>query len=207
MTNLTKVKICGLKSIEDINLVNKYLPEYIGFVFAGSKRRIEKDTALILKKALYTSIKAVGVFVNEPIENILDLCQGEIIDMIQLHGDENLEYIRKLTNLTKKPIIKAIGVDRELGILSPVKYQVDYMLYDTAVKGQYGGSGIPFDHKVLVKQTHPFFLAGGLHTGNVVKAINDLNPYCVDVSSGVETNGIKDEDKIKAFIEMVRNMD
>lgn len=205
--NMTKIKICGLKSLEDVNLVNKYLPEYIGFVFAGNKRRIHKDRAVILKKALHPSIKAVGVFVNEPIEKILDLCQEEIIDIIQLHGDEDEGYIQKLKDLTNNPIIKAVGVDNELGILSSLKYQVNYMLFDSAVKGQYGGSGISFDHSVLTKQTHPFFLAGGLHTGNVVKAITDLNPYCVDVSSGVETNGMKDEDKIKEFIDVIRNMD
>lgn len=203
---MTRIKICGLKSMEDINIVNKYLPEYIGFVFAGSKRRIDKITAAALKQELNKSIKAVGVFVDEPTENIVELCNENIIDLIQLHGNEKEEYISYLKKLVTKPIIKAVGVDAESGFLSFEKYRVDYMLYDTAVKGQCGGSGISFRHTILKEQIHPFFLAGGLHEGNVIKAINDCKPYCVDVSSGVETDGKKDESKIKDFINAVRSL-
>ncbi|MDF2803298.1 MAG: hypothetical protein K0S61_3201 [Anaerocolumna sp.] len=209
---MTKIKICGLKRLEDIKIVNKYLPEYIGFVFADSKRRIDKLTALTLNKKLDQSIQVVGVFVNEPIESIVELCKEHIIDIIQLHGDEDEEYIKKLKSKVKNPIIKAVGVEnkyecdtKDLYSFS-YKYPVDYMLFDTAVKGQYGGSGVSFNHSLLSKQQSPFFLAGGLDCENVEKAIGICRPYCVDVSSGVETDGFKDEIKIKDFINAVRQI-
>lgn len=203
---MVRIKICGLKSLEDIKIVNQYDPDYVGFVFAGSKRKIDKTTAAALKKELDKSIKAVGVFVNEPVENIIKLCREQVIDIIQLHGEETEEYIKKLKNILSNPIIKAIGIDKESGLIPSIKYQVDYMLYDTVAKGQFGGSGVTFDHRILADRQHPFFLAGGLHKDNVAEAVRNCRPYCVDVSSGVETDGKKDEIKVKDFIYAVRKL-
>jgi phosphoribosylanthranilate isomerase len=203
---MTKVKICGLKSMEDIEIVNKYFPDYIGFVFADSKRKISIETAIKLKRNLDKSIQTVGVFVNEPIENILEICRNSVIDVIQLHGNENSDYIKILRSKLSTPIIKAVGIDNKQGLLTTMEYNVDFVLYDTAVKGQFGGSGISFDHSILSNKQEPYFLAGGLDKENVVKAIRSCKPYCIDVSSGVETDGKKDEDKIKNFINTVRTM-
>lgn len=201
---MTKIKICGLRSLDDIVIANKYQPDYIGFIFANSKRKVDKKTALNLKTELDHSIQAVGVFVNEPIENIIQLCQEHIIDIIQLHGDEDEEYIDQIRSNISNPIIKAVKVSKEIGFLPSYSYTTDFLLYDTVVKDQFGGSGISFNHSILTNQINPFFLAGGLDKENVVNAIKMCNPYCVDVSSGVETDGIKDEIKIRDFIKVVR---
>ena len=103
-----KVKICGLKTLEDVEIVNKYLPEYVGFVFAPTKRFVTDEQALMMKQALAPQIQAVGVFVNEPIEHVLSLCSRGIIDVIQLHGDETPEYITEIKNRTDTPVIKAV---------------------------------------------------------------------------------------------------
>ncbi len=203
---MTKIKICGLRSFNDINMANKYHPDYIGFVFANSKRQVDPKTAFNLKNELDPTIQGVGVFVNAPIEYIVPLCQSQTIDIIQLHGDEDEAYIQELKRNVSNPIIKAARVSKEMGFLPSIEYSSDYILYDTVIKGQFGGSGITFDHRLLINQSKPFFLAGGLDRENVRKAILICNPYCVDVSSGVETNGIKDEAKIREFIQAIREM-
>lgn len=184
---MTKIKICGLTRQADIDAVNKYLPDYIGFVFVPeSKRYISFETAKLLKTKLNPKIKVVGVFINEPIENIPDF-----LDIIQLHGEETQEYITELKNKIKKPVIA----------LAKNKTQADYILFDN----EQGGSGKTFDWN-LIETARLCFLAGGLNASNVEKAIKKLNPFCVDISSGVETNGIKDEKKIKEIIEIVRGI-
>ncbi|MFV0342741.1 MAG: phosphoribosylanthranilate isomerase [Anaerocolumna sp.] len=209
---MTKIKICGLKRIEDIHLVNECLPDYIGFVFAGSKRRIDRLTAMELKKELDPSIQAVGVFVNEPIEHIVALCESNCIDIIQLHGGEDNAYIHLLKKKVSTPIIKVIGVEPTMKSeelrehLSYKAYPTEFVMYDAMVKGQHGGSGIAFDHNLLNNQQNAFFLAGGLDANNVTKAIKICNPYCVDVSSGVETDGFKDRLKVRDFILAVRGI-
>ncbi|MCL2071138.1 MAG: phosphoribosylanthranilate isomerase [Oscillospiraceae bacterium] len=192
----TKVKICGLTRIEDIHYVNDAKPDYIGFVFAESRRKVTPQKALELRGKLSVDIIPVGVFVNEPIENVISLVENAVIDMIQLHGSENAEYINRIKSLTDKPIIKA-NADRNTALLA------DYLLFDNIVPG----SGKCFDWDTLRgdgRPQKPFFLAGGLGIDNIQEAITKLNPFVADTSSGVETNGIKDCFKIKEFIQKAR---
>jgi len=200
---VTKVKICGLRSEQDIACANRCLPDYVGFVFADSKRRINAETARGLKKQLDYRIQAVGVFVNQGIDLITRLCRQGVIDCVQLHGDEDETYIRALRESVSHRIIKAVGVADALPVL-PVS--PDYLLFDTA-SAQRGGTGKSFDWQVLEDHSGPpYFLAGGLDSHNVAQAVERLHPYCVDVSSGVETDGRKDPEKIDRFIKRARGM-
>lgn len=203
---MTKIKICGLSRTQDIEIVNEFLPDYIGFVFAESRRQISDETALILKERLHSSIKAVGVFVNEDMNRIIRLCEQKVIDVVQLHGDENEEYIVELKKSITNPIIKALrmkGSDTLNGVNS---MKCDYILLDSYKKELYGGSGESFDWAMIPVLKKPFFLAGGIHIGNVTEAIQQVLPYCIDVSSSVETLGSKDAGKIKEIIAMVRSV-
>lgn len=202
---MAKIKICGLKRTEDINYVNKYLPDYIGFVFfKKSSRYVSPETAFELKKILNPAIKAVGVFVDEDIDYILKLCRNNTIDMIQLHGNEDNDYINKLKSCTEKPIIKAIRVQSTAQLTKAECIPCDYLLLDTFIKDMYGGSGKTFDRTLIPSGYRNFFLAGGLDSHNIAAAIKECSPYCVDLSSSVETGGCKDSDKIKQIIEIVR---
>lgn len=219
------IKICGLSRIEDIQAVNEYLPDYIGFVFAPSKRQISGQAAATLKKELSPAIKAVGVFVNSPIDKITALVQQGIIDAVQLHGDmetfETPQYARDLREALKAlrkeppkelpkdppdfvPVIRAVRVRDEKDILCAAAYPSDYLLLDTYVKGQYGGCGICFDWTLIPHIEKPWFLAGGLDVSNIKDAL-DTEAFCLDVSSAVETNGKKDPEKIKEIIQTVRS--
>ncbi|MFU0827847.1 MAG: N-(5'-phosphoribosyl)anthranilate isomerase [Lachnoclostridium sp.] len=204
---MTKIKICGIKRPEDIHYVNKYRPDYIGFIFAQSSRRIDEDTAFRLKSKLSHEIQTVGVFVNESVRHIVSLCEKKIIDLVQLHGEEDKDYILRLKSLVPNAVIKAVRVSKKGQIEAARDLPCDYLLFDTYVAGQYGGSGKTFDRKLIPDISRPFFLAGGLKKENIAEAIADCHPYCVDISSGVETNGIKDEIKIKEIIEVVRALD
>ena len=198
---MSKVKICGLSRIAEIEAANRILPDYIGFVFAPSRRRIDIKTAARLKAKLDPRIKAVGVFVNEDIRTISEIYQNGTIDLVQLHGDEEDFYIGRLKKICAAPVIKAVSVGEGLPAL-PGK--ADYLLFDT-VSGQRGGTGRTFDWHIL-KEYHelPYFLAGGLSLENVGEAIHMLAPFGVDVSSGVETEGIKDIEKMEDFVRLVR---
>lgn len=200
----TKVKICGLRREKDILLVNDCKPDYIGFVFAKSKRQVSGETAAKLKQLLNPDIQAVGVFVNASIEEIAELCEKHIIDEVQLHGDEDQDYILELKKYVKNPIIKAVRVKNTEQILEAEKLPCDMLLLDTYTKGQYGGSGTTFDYELIPKLRKPYFLAGGLTIENVTQAIMCCKPYAVDVSSGVETDGWKDAEKVRSLIEKVR---
>ena len=209
---MSKVKICGLSRINDIEAVNRVLPDFIGFVFAPSRRRVEISAASILKEKLDPRIKAVGVFVNEDTETTAEIFRNGIIDMVQLHGDEDDAYIKRLKDKCGCPVIKAIGIDDADGNVLPhtgfqrpdLPSEPDFLLFDT-LSGQRGGTGRSFDWKILKEHRGlQFFLSGGLSIGNVAAAIQLLDPFCVDVSSGVETNGIKDTKKIEEFISLVR---
>jgi len=199
---MSKVKICGLSREDDIRIVNRVLPDYIGFVFAPSQRQVNVPTATALKKILDPRIKAVGVFVNESIDTIAELYQNGIIDLAQLHGDEDEAYI----NILKErcggcSVIKAVRVG---SVLPPLPDGADYLLFDT-LSNQRGGTGQTFDWNTLANYTGlPYFLSGGLGVNNVSEAIKKLSPYCVDVSSGVESDGVKSDEKINDFVRLVR---
>ncbi|MGV8906444.1 MAG: phosphoribosylanthranilate isomerase [Acetobacterium sp.] len=200
---MTKIKICGLFRLEDIDAVNSAKPDYIGLVFAESRRQVDFETAKRLKSALNKEIKAVGVFVNQPVEEIMALANARIIDVIQLHGDEDEEYISKLRVAVSLPIIKAMRIRKKSDVK---KITADFALFDTYDKNQYGGSGRSFNWDLLQGYEGNFFLAGGLQNDNIEAAIKTVKPYCVDISSGVETNGIKDHKKIHEIVEKVRRI-
>lgn len=205
---MTKVKICGLTRQADMGAVNRCLPDYIGFVFApGSRRRVAPEQALLLKDRLDSRIKAVGVFTNETVQNIVLLCETGVIDMVQLHGDETGEFIRELRHKTACPIIKAVRVKDGEAILQAEQLSCDFLLLDTYQKGHYGGSGRTFDHSLIPALQKPYFLAGGLDGDNIRQAVLTCRPFAVDVSSGTETDGFKDEKKIRKIMEIIRNID
>ena len=203
---MTKIKICGLTRTEDIEMVNEFLPDYIGFVFAKSRRQVSAEQAKELKNKLRPAIKAVGVFVNEKPENIAEIANQGIIDLIQIHGDEDAAYCAQLRKLTQAPIIKVVRVEREDDLAGIEEFDCDYYLFDTLSNQQYGGTGKAFDHSILYNKEikKPFFVAGGLNQDNVAAVIEAIKPYGVDASGGVETDGIKDANKIKEFIKQGR---
>ena len=204
---MNKIKICGLKTEKDIKIVNKYTPDYVGFILAQSKRRINFETAQGLKGLLDPSIPAVGVFVNESWEIISEYVEKKVIDMIQLHGDESLEWVERLKAEVNVPIIKALRVKDEtqlIGLLPYIKeVKADYLLFDTYQEGLYGGSGKSFDWQLLKEIQRPYFLAGGIGLHNIEEACK-VQPFAIDVSSGVETEGSKDEKKVAQLITKVR---
>jgi len=201
---MAKVKICGLTREEDIDAVNEVLPDYIGFVFAESKRKIDENRAAELKKRLDPRIKAVGDFVNDVPERIIRLCRNRIIDVVQLHGDEDETYIKQLKKHVSNEIIRAIRVRNKDDIENAMNYSADFLLFDTYREGLYGGSGKTFDWLLVTAVNRPFFLAGGINPENAIHAIKTVNPYCIDVSSGVETNGVKDPGKIADIVTIAR---
>lgn len=202
---MTKIKICGLQTIWDVDVVNRYSPDYVGFVFANSRHKVSMDRARNLKEALDSNIKAVGVFVNEPLLNIIRLCHEGIIDLVQLHGNEDEDYMLKLRMATDNKVIKAIHVQSKKQVAKQMLLTSDYIILDTYVKGSYGGTGLTFDLDLLPDINREFFLAGGLNQDNVLGFIKRIKPYGVDISSGVETNGRKDEKKVREFISKVRS--
>lgn len=201
-----KVKICGLCRMEDISYVNACLPDYVGFVFAESRRQVTPKQAKEMREALDSHIQTVGVFVNENMETILRLCSQGILDLIQLHGDEDEDYLKRLAAGTDVPIIRAVRVQSTQQILEAQQRECDYLLLDTYIPGQYGGGGKSFDPKLVPPLSKPWFLAGGLDPGNIEEKLAGYRPFGVDVSSGVETEGRKDPEKIRAFIEQVRGL-
>lgn len=202
---MSKIKICGLSRESDILAVNIAKPDFIGFVFAENRKRtVSFETALNLKKKLDKSIKAVGVFLNNDMELIVSLVQSEIIDIVQLHGDETEEYIRTLKKMINVPIIRAVRVKCTEDILKADRLDVDYLLLDTYTKSEYGGTGKTFDWSMIPKISKPYFLAGGLNIDNISSA-NKIGAYCLDVSSGVETDGRKDEQKIIEIVNRIRS--
>jgi len=200
---MTKIKICGLKSENDISYANKLKPEYIGFVFLrGRARYVSKEQAARLRKLLDPSIPAVGVFVDEPLENVISLLQSGTIQIVQLHGHEDKAYLEKLKSFCTQPVIKAFIIRTKEDIQNALACPSDYLLLDNGL-----GTGKTFDWSLIQNINRSFFLAGGLHPENVSKAIALSHPYAVDVSSGVETEGKKDYKKMKAFMDAVRTHD
>ncbi len=197
---MTKIKLCGLSRPCDIEAANELKPDYIGFVFAPkSKRYVMPEKAMELKQMLLPDIKAVGVFVNESTEIIADLLNNGVIDIAQLHGTEDEEYITQLRQLTDKPIIKAFRIETASDIEKAMQSTADDILLDSGA-----GTGTVFDWDLIQNIKRPYFLAGGLSPDNVEDAVNALHPYAVDVSSGIETSGLKDKSQMAAFVAAVR---
>lgn len=199
---MTKIKLCGLSRPCDIEAVNELHPDFIGFVFfPKSKRNVSPELAFQLKQMLDPSIQAVGVFVNEKPEIIADYLQRGIIDVAQLHGKEDEEYIRKLRLLTDKPLIQAFRIDTSDDVKKAENSSADYILLDSGA----GGTGTVFDWSLIKDLNRPFFLAGGLGIDNVAAALLEISPFAVDISSGIETDGKKDRNKMEQFVRNVRN--
>lgn len=228
---MTKIKMCGLRKLEDIEAVNEWKPDYAGFVFAPESRRyVTAEQAAELKDHLDPQIQAVGVFVDEAPERVAALLNQGVIELAQLHGSEDEEYLVRLRELTLKPVIQAFRILSREDVVRAMKSSADEILLDSGA-----GTGSTFNWEVLriesgpdraidaekdgekpfcTKQnlekplyaegTRPYFLAGGLDPQNVTDAIRQLHPYAVDVSSGIETDGSKDREKIAAFVTAVR---
>ncbi|MCY6483207.1 phosphoribosylanthranilate isomerase [Clostridium aestuarii] len=195
----TKIKICGLKTLEDIRMINKYPIDYVGFVFVESKRKVSKEQVRDMKKILSTKIKAVGVFVNTPYDEINDIVNYCGIDIVQMHGEESSEECEKII----VPVWKAISVQNKKDLIKAQRYKnVKGFLLD----GVKAGSGISFEWSLVKEFSKNYFtiLAGGLNSENVQQCIEIVNPHMVDVSSGVEKDGQKNEEKIKKFIRKVK---
>ena len=217
MKDKVKLKICGITKEEEIPIINKVKPDYVGFVFAKSKRQIDDRQAAKLKSMLVPGIQTVGVFVDELPERIISLLDRRIIDIAQLHGNEDEDTITYIKNETGKPVIKAVIIgdlkdesgksDEFVGRSTTVERwcatSADYLLLDSGK-----GSGKTFDWCSIdwdrIKETvGNIFLAGGINPDNVADAVSKVHPYCIDVSSGVELNGMKNEELIA---ELVDNM-
>lgn len=199
-----KIKLCGLTRPCDIEAVNELQPDYIGFVFAKKSRRyVSPEKAKELKAMLAPGIQAVGVFVNEEPEQIAALLEAGTIDVAQLHGQESETEIRRLRELTNHPLIQAFRIDTEQDVERANASTADYVLLDSGA----GGTGTVFDWDLLQAIRRPYFLAGGLDTENLGTVKAKLNPYGVDVSSGIEIGGYKDKEKMTAFVAAARKED
>ena len=197
---MTKVKLCGMKRIADIQAVDLIKPDFIGFVFAPkSKRYVTPEQAADLRSILSPDIAAVGVFVNEKPETIAGLLNTGVIDLAQLHGSETENDIAELRKLSSKPIIRAFKIREKTDLQAAADCSADIVLLDAGA-----GDGIRFDWELLEHFDRPYFLAGGLDPENVRDAITRCHPYAVDVSSGIETDGFKDRVKMQAFVSAVR---
>lgn len=200
---MTKIKFCGISRKEDVEAANQLHPDYIGFVFAKSSRRfVSVQLASELKAALAPNIKAVGVFVNENAKTVQMLLDTGVIDMAQLHGNEDENYIAYLRKKTEKTIIQVFRIAGKEDVGKAQHSTADYILLDSGA-----GTGTVFDWSLLQNIQRPYFLAGGLDCTNVATAINVLHPFAVDVSSGIETDGRKDRNKMAAFVAAVRKED
>ncbi len=201
---MTRIKLCGLSRRCDIEAANALLPDYIGFVFAKKSRRyVAPETAKALREKLNPAIRAVGVFVREAPEFVAGLLNDGVIDLAQLHGGEDEAYIARLRALTDRPIIQAFRIEAPADLDRARASKADTILLDNGA----GGTGSAFDWSLLRGFDRPYFLAGGLGPGNVAEAIAALRPFAVDVSSGIETDGCKDIEKMKAFVAAARAAD
>lgn len=197
------IKICGIDSLVAAQAAKEFGADLIGFVFAASRRQIDVARAAIICKSVAGPGK-VGVFVNQPLAEVKAIAEQCQLDYIQLHGDEPTEYQRNLN----RPLIRAVRVGPDF---KPSTFETktdSWLLLDSFVTGQQGGTGIPFDwlatRQLLGRPRQKFFVAGGLNAANVTEAIRILRPDGIDVSGGVETDGIKDPAKIHQFIAAAR---
>lgn len=202
---MTKIKICGIRRIQDVQAINQLQPEYMGFVFAPSKRQVSLEEAKDLGKWLHPAICPVGVYVNADETEILKAVAAGVIRAVQLHGDESSRQVRELKARLPAdiPVIKAVRMEPGCGIREWEESEADYLLFDAAT----AGGGRPFDHELLAMMGEikkPWFLAGGMNPDNASAAIRRFAPYGIDVSSGVETEGMKDIRKMEMLIRRVR---
>ena len=217
-----KVKMCGISKVETIPAVVEAKPDYMGLVFAPSKRQVTVDQAKILVEELnrgyakkYGSdtehdkndtIKTVGVFVNETIDNLVTIANEANLDAVQLHGDEDEAFIQSLKERTNVEVWKAIQIRTAADTEKWIDSSADMLLFDAYHKDERGGTGEVFDWSSLDAFERPFMLAGGIDSTNVARAIRTVRPYGIDISSGIETNGVKDDEKITAFIKIVKSI-
>ena len=201
-----KIKICGLTRECDVDFVNDAKVDFAGFVFAKSKRQVNISQAILLKKRLSSDIKSVGVFVDESVENIKKICEEGIIDFVQLHGNEDNKFIETLKKEVNIPVIKAIKALYREYIEQCSQNDADFILIDSFEQNSFGGTGCIFDWTLVPKMHKPVFLAGGLNIENIERAVDIVHPFCVDISSGVETEDVKDPKKIFEITKFVRGM-
>ena len=217
-----KVKMCGISKVETIPAVVEAKPDYMGLVFAPSKRQVTVDQAKTLVEELhkqYTKrynngaeqsnndeIKTVGVFVNETLDNLVSIATETNLDAVQLHGDEDEAFIQSLKGRTNVEIWKAVQIRSAADAEAWIDSSADMLLFDAYHKDERGGMGEVFDWSCLDEFERPFMLAGGIDSTNVARAIRTVRPYGIDISSGIETDGVKDDEKIKAFTNIVRTI-
>lgn len=199
---MTKIKICGLSRPIDIDWINEAKPDYCGFIINVPKSRRNVDAALLksLRSRLDEAVTPVGVFVNEAMETIIALTEQHLLGAVQLHGSEDDLYIKTLQREVSVPVIKAYQIDSEKALQKAESSPADFILFDNGE----GGTGRPFNWSLLHNIRRPFFLAGGLGPHNLKNAIQTIHPWGVDMSSGVETDHVKDKEKILAAITAVR---
>ena len=222
-TNYTpKVKMCGISKVETISAVVEAKPDYMGLVFAPSKRQVTVDQAKTLVEELhkqYTKrynngaeqsnddeIKTVGVFVNETLDNLVTIATEVNLDAVQLHGDEDEAFIQSLKERTNVEVWKAVQIRSAADAEAWIDSSADMLLFDAYHKDERGGTGEVFDWSCLNEFERPFMLAGGIDSTNVARAIRTVRPYGIDISSGIETDGVKDDEKITAFTKLVRTI-
>ena len=200
----TKIKICGLKRIEDVISVNVAEPDYCGFIFnvSGSRRSIGAEQLNILVDMLNPEIVPIGVFVNEKTDVILRIVRESGIRMVQLHGQENGEIIHTIQSKAQVPVIKAVSVRSKEDVRSAVLSPADYLLFECGE----GGTGQTFDWNLLEDIPRPYFMAGGIGTHNMEEVLRRFSPFALDVNSSVETDGQKDGKKILAAVRMLRTL-
>ena len=210
-----KVKMCGISKVETIPAIVDAKPDYMGLVFAPSKRQVTVDQAKTLVEELHKqyavrynseTIKTVGVFVNETVENLLKIAEEVKLDVIQLHGDEDESFIQILKEQSNVEVWKAIQVRSAADAEKWIDSSADMLLFDAYHKDERGGTGEVFDWSSLDEFERPFMLAGGIDSTNVARAIRTVRPYGIDISSGIETEGVKDDEKMKAFTNIVRTI-
>ncbi len=203
---MTKIKICGLSRVEDIAAANLLKPDYVGFIclFPKSHRNIDFPTAMMLRSMLDQSIPSVGVFVDQPLKEITPYTLGGVINAVQLHGHEDNDFIDSLRGITPSyvPIFKAFKIRSEEDLKEAAQSKADYVLLDNGT-----GTGETFDWDLLNDFDRPYFLAGGLNPDNLQEAVERFSPYAVDLSSGVETDKVKDPEKMQRAVEIVRSFD
>ena len=210
-----KVKMCGISKVETIPAVVEAKPDYIGLVFAPSKRQVTVEQAKILIEELHKQcinhydtkvVKTVGVFVNETLDNLVRIADTANLDAVQLHGDEDETFIQSLKERTNVEVWKAVQIRTAADAEKWIDSSADMLLFDAYHKDERGGTGEVFDWSSLDAFERPFMLAGGIDSTNVARAIRTVRPYGIDISSGIETNGVKDDEKIKAFTKIVKHI-